>query len=517
MRDILYRFPFRHTAERLEEDEPEAATEIPAPNGGWGWMVVFSSFVFNLLVVGFHNSFGVYLVSFLEAFHHSNSETAWIGSISYGFIMIFGPISGKLLVKFGAKQLSCFGSVFIMIAVLCSSFANSLGVLFITHGVMTGIGSSFAFSPGMIMVSRYFTTKRSFATGIVMAGGAAGAIIQNQMHRYLIEAYGWRISLRIFSALMSLCIVASFAYRPLQKLGKVPSVADNFESSPLKSFIVDLELWKDRVFVLFIVANGLVKFGFFIPYVHMVKHAQDLGIPLTTAANIMLVLGTTSMTSRIIFGKICDCKRINRLYFNQVSVFCVGVLYMIVPFCKTFGSLVAFAFFLGIADAGNYILLPVLTFDLMGAERMPVAWGYMMFVNAASSFGPPFAGWMHDQTGSYNLGFVISGSCSIVSAFVLAFIPWAKRSAVQKKKSIISVSYCDVTKELKPWDLMYPENEEAVPQYIKYVSKTQSQSTDVEMDGASTSNLVLTDLEEDQQFPTSNIVQRDDTKISPSE
>lgn len=65
---------------------------------------------------------------------------------------------------------------------------------------------------------------------------------------------------------------------------------------------------------------------------------------------------------------------------------------MLIPVLHSYGSLVAFGLFLGIADAGNYILLPVLTFDLMGAEKMPVAWGFMLTVNAVSCLGPPFAG-----------------------------------------------------------------------------------------------------------------------------
>ncbi|XP_029586355.1 monocarboxylate transporter 10-like [Salmo trutta] len=85
----------------------------------------------------------------------------------------------------------------------------------------------------------------------------------------------------------------------------------------------------------------------------------------------MLFLGLTSMVSRIIFGRICDSERINRLYFNQASVFGVGLLYMLIPLLKSYGSLVAFGLFLGIADTGNYILLPVLTFDLMGPRKCP--------------------------------------------------------------------------------------------------------------------------------------------------
>lgn len=69
----------------------------------------------------------------------------------------------------------------------------------------------------MIMVSLYFTTKRSFATGVVMAGWAAATFVQNKLHQHLIQAFGWRTSLRIYSGILTICIFAGFAFKPLQK------------------------------------------------------------------------------------------------------------------------------------------------------------------------------------------------------------------------------------------------------------------------------------------------------------
>ncbi|XP_046907883.1 monocarboxylate transporter 10-like [Hypomesus transpacificus] len=399
-------------------------------------------------------------------------DGALVGSISYGFIMICGPLSGKLTVKYGAREISIIGSLIIMLSIVCSSFAPSLGVLFFTHGFLTGVGSSFAFTPGMIMVSQYFTTQRSLATGIVMSGGAAGALVQTRLHQYLIDTLGWRQSLRVFSGAMLLCVITGFTYLPLNK-GHTRSVVDNLKNSPLNKFVVDLGLWKDTVFLIWVLANGLCKFGFFIPYVHLVKHAVQLGIPIHSATNIMLCLGLTSMISRIIFGKICDSDKINRLYFNQASVFSVGLLYLLIPALHNYGSLVVFALLLGVADAGNYILLPVLTFDLMGAERMPVAWGFMLTVNAVSCLGPPFAGWMDDITGSYNLGFVVAGALNVAASIVLAFIPLAKHSIRQTERSIINVTIDHSTQEITRWTDNLPPIEE-VPVESKYVSYTRT-------------------------------------------
>ncbi|XP_041702864.1 monocarboxylate transporter 2-like [Coregonus clupeaformis] len=133
--------------------------------------------------------------------------------------MICGPLSGKLSVRYGAREISILGSLIIMISIVYSSYASNLGSLFFTHSFLTGVGSSFAFTPGMIMVSQYFTSKRSLATGIVMSGGAAGALVQTQLHLYLIDTLGWRQSLQVFSGLMIICVITGFTYLPLNPKG----------------------------------------------------------------------------------------------------------------------------------------------------------------------------------------------------------------------------------------------------------------------------------------------------------
>ncbi|XP_060096856.1 uncharacterized protein LOC132573334 [Heteronotia binoei] len=435
----------------IDDISTEVSFLYPPPDGGWGWVVVLAAFVHSMLITGFHNSFGVYMLSLLETFQSSNSKIAWIGSVSYAFIMIFGPVSGKLLQKYGAIKVAIIGALVVMFGLISSSYTYDLRVLFLTHGILVGVGSSLASTPALIMVSLYFTTKRSFATGIVMAGGATGTLVQNIFHQYLIETLGWRASLRVYSGILTICILAAFAYKPLQKHRAHPSVVEKFQTSPLRGFIMDLNLWKDRVFEVWVCSLGLAKFGFFIPFVHMIKLAGDLGISPKDASYIMVGSGLTSMISCILFGKICDMERINRLYVNQASILSVGVVNFIIPYCKNFYSLVAICSLWGFFDAGNYVLLPVLTFDLMGPEKMTIAWGFMMAVNAISCFGPPFAGAMYDLFGNYNIGFIVTGICNIIAASILAFIPWLTDAAKQSKKNYLNVSVCEVTKTILPW------------------------------------------------------------------
>ncbi|XP_032071918.1 monocarboxylate transporter 3-like [Thamnophis elegans] len=197
-----------------EDIRADASFLHPPPDGGWGWVVVAAAATHCLLISGFHSAFGVYMLPLLGSFEASNSQIAWIGSISYALIMMFGPVSGKLLVKYGAIKVAVIGDLMTIGGLVWSSYADKFKTLFFTRGIIVGVGSSLAYTPGVIMVSLYFTKKRSLATGLVMAGGASGTFIQNKLQHVLIQQLEWRGSLRAYSAMLAVCVLAAFAPVP---------------------------------------------------------------------------------------------------------------------------------------------------------------------------------------------------------------------------------------------------------------------------------------------------------------
>ena len=69
-------------------------TQLPLPpDGGYGWVVTFASFMVNVLVDGVCFSFGIFYLAFLENFGESKSKTAWIGSALNGMYLSMGEFS----------------------------------------------------------------------------------------------------------------------------------------------------------------------------------------------------------------------------------------------------------------------------------------------------------------------------------------------------------------------------------------------------------------------------------------
>lgn len=105
-------------------------------------------------------------------------------------------------------------------------------------------------------------------------------------------------------------------------------------------------------------------------------------------------------------------------------LFCFsGVVNLIIPYCKSFYSLLSICSLWGFFDAGNYVLLPVLTFDLMGPEKMTIAWGFMMAVNAISCFGPPFAGKLSNANMCFSMQHFSTHTKQLFPSYLLSSFP----------------------------------------------------------------------------------------------
>lgn len=62
----------------------------PPPDGGYGWVVVFASFMCNMIVDGIAYTFGVFLDRFVVYFGEGRGKTAWVGSLLSGVYLSAG-------------------------------------------------------------------------------------------------------------------------------------------------------------------------------------------------------------------------------------------------------------------------------------------------------------------------------------------------------------------------------------------------------------------------------------------
>lgn len=217
------------------------AVVVP-PDGGWGWVIVFASFMSNMIVDGIIFSFGMFLSEIAASFNTSRSQVTLVGSLMSGFYLIVGPFASALANRYGFRLVAIIGSVLGSVAFVISYFATSVTFLCISYGVLGGIGFGFIYVPAVITVGYYFEKWRALATGIGVCGSGIGTFLFAPLSAYFIDKMGWRNALLCQGAIVASCLLFGLLYRPLKPLKlKDISKLDDTEEGEEEELSADIE------------------------------------------------------------------------------------------------------------------------------------------------------------------------------------------------------------------------------------------------------------------------------------
>ncbi|XP_060801489.1 monocarboxylate transporter 13 isoform X2 [Amyelois transitella] len=200
-----------------DDDEAYDYTALPPPpDGGYGWVVVFASFMCNLVVDGIAYTFGIFLPELVVYFGAGKGTVAWVGSLLSGVYLAAGPIVSALCNKFGCRAVCIAGSIIATVAFVLSSYSKSVTMMMITYGLLGGIGFGMIYLPSVVAVGYYFETRRSLATGIAVCGSGVGTFTFAPLASYLLEQFGsWQGANLLLAGLILNCVIFGALMRPL--------------------------------------------------------------------------------------------------------------------------------------------------------------------------------------------------------------------------------------------------------------------------------------------------------------
>ncbi|XP_050745796.1 monocarboxylate transporter 13 isoform X4 [Drosophila biarmipes] len=207
--------------------------DLVPPDGGWGWLVLLGSCLTNILIPGTIKSFGVLFSEFTDAFNSSPTKAAWIPALCYFLYSSLGPVSSILSVKYSYRTVTLLGGASASLGMILSFWASSIEYLYISYGVLVGIGAGLSFPPTVYIVTSYFSRLRGLANGLCISGSALGSIILPPLLRWLLETYGYHGSCLIMGGITLNVFVAALFYEPVeQHMIRIPRVCQLLEDIP---------------------------------------------------------------------------------------------------------------------------------------------------------------------------------------------------------------------------------------------------------------------------------------------
>ncbi|CAI5455978.1 unnamed protein product [Caenorhabditis angaria] len=211
----------------------DAVQLVPhAPDGGYGWVIVFAAFMSNFVVDGISTAFSEFKPSYKQAFGASDAMTSLIGSLIIGTYLLVGPMVGGLCNKYEPRYVVMLGAVICGIAFLISTAAPNIYIFMLIYGVLGGIGFGMIYLPAIVVVGFYFESKRAMATGIAVAGSGVGTFVMPLICNWAIQTIGWQYTLWLLAAFCFSCLAYGLLYRPLPMID--PNELREQEMEPLR-------------------------------------------------------------------------------------------------------------------------------------------------------------------------------------------------------------------------------------------------------------------------------------------
>ncbi|XP_052001586.1 monocarboxylate transporter 9-like [Xyrauchen texanus] len=196
-----------------------AAEGEGALDGGWGWMIVVSSFMAQFLSFGSPQAVGVLYPKWLSAFQEGKGMTAWVGSIVSGVALITSPVCSACVDNFSARPVTVFSGVMVAGGLMLSAFAPNVSFLIFSYGIVVGMGCGLVYAATLTITCQYFDKRRGLALGIVTAGTSMGGFIYATLQNELIELFGLEGCLLIIGALALNLMACAGPMRPLNLPG----------------------------------------------------------------------------------------------------------------------------------------------------------------------------------------------------------------------------------------------------------------------------------------------------------
>ncbi|XP_053160734.1 monocarboxylate transporter 12 [Hemicordylus capensis] len=425
------------------------------PDGGWGWMIVIGCFLVTICTRAVTRCISIFFVEFQTYFAQDYARTAWIHSIVDCATMLCAPLG-----SFISNHVSCqlgimLGGLLASAGLILSSFATSLEHLYLSLGVLTGLGFALSYSPAIAMVGKYFNKRKALAYGIAMSGSGIGTFILAPVVQLLIEQFSWRGALLILGGfVLNLCVCGALM-RPIaikedrQNVPEFPEQEFEVQEQDLKPWSACsplIKVWSHKClcqcswqeykfllmpdFVVLAVSVLFMAYGCSPLFVYLVPYALRVGVSHQQAAFLMSILGVIDIIGNITFGWLTDrrCLKKHRYVCYLIAVGMDGLCCLFLPVLQSFLLLVPFSFTFGYFDGAYVTLIPVVTADVVGTASLSSALGVVYFLHAIPYLiSPPVAGWLVDTTGSYTASFLLCGFSMIFSSVLLCCARLAKK------------------------------------------------------------------------------------------
>jgi MFS transporter, OFA family, oxalate/formate antiporter len=399
------------------------------------WIIAIAGIIMQI-ALGAVYAWSVYRVPLSEAYGGASASavntTFSISILALGFAAFFG---GLWMGRSGPRIVALAAGVLYGAGIFLASFAeSSLFILYLTYGLMAGIGIGLGYIVPLATLIKWFPDKRGFITGLAVAGFGAGAVLTAPIAKQLVLSIGVFTTFAIMGVVYFVMVVGAslFMKNPPEDWkpeGWEPDTTERSDRSGVNFELGDaLKTW--QWFALWAMLFLNVSAGIAI-IAEADPIAQEIaGVGPATAALLVILISIGNGAGRFLWAWLSDA--IGRRWVFLIMYLLQAVLFILLPIVgsASFFLLAAICIIIVSCYGGGFGTMPAFNADYFGPANVGKIYGLMITAwGFGGVLGPILISRIIDTTDSYTAAFYIIAGILLVSAILPFIIRPPKREA----------------------------------------------------------------------------------------
>lgn len=398
----------------------------------WAWLVAVAAFVTLIGAAGFRAVPSVLIDPLHEEFGWSHATISAAVSVNLVLFGVISPFAAALMDRLGMRRVVVGALVLVAAGSGLTVFMTASWQLLLCWGVLVGVGTgSMSMAFVATVTGRWFVKHRGLVSGVLTAAGATGQLVFLPLVAALATAHGWRTPALVVAAAAIAVVplvltllrdhpedVGTTAYGATPE--DVTDAGPVTGSSAARAIRALTTAARTRTFWLLAAGfaicgastNGLVG-------THFVSAAHDHGMPHTTAASLLALIGIFDVAGTIFSGWLTD--RVDPRLLLGAYYTLRGLSLMILPSLfapDTEPSMWVFILFYGLDWIATVPPTVALCRNRFGTSG-PVVFGWVFASHQiGAALAAVGAGAIRDTQGSYDLAWYFAGGLCVVAALL---------------------------------------------------------------------------------------------------
>jgi MFS family permease len=398
------------------------------------WIVAAITFLTLIAAAAFRSTTSVLFEPLESNFGWTRSQTSLAVTVNLLFYGLTAPFAAVLMERFSVKKVALAALGLIASGTLLTVFMTEVWHLVLLWGVFVGLGTGgLALVFASIVANRWFVKKRGLITGIFSAAYATGQLVFLPLIAHLVMEMGWQTGSLLVGAFAIVVIplfgllfrnrpsdvgVLPYGAKEVQTLGEAPRT---FGSTFSVLFVAarTREFWilAGTFFICGWTTNGLIG-------AHFIPAAHDHGMPATTAAGLLALVGIFDFVGTILSGWLTDrydSRILLAIYYGFRGLALFSVPFVLGPTVEP--PLLFFVVFYGLDWIATVPPTLELIRNYFGLEKTGIIWGWVFAAHmVGAAVAALFAGVIRDVQGSYFIAWITAAVLCLFATASMALI-----------------------------------------------------------------------------------------------